>query len=175
MIRELITGSALAMFLVAPAAIADQQKNTENFVVVQSENQWLASDFTGRSVHSNSGQELGDINDLVFNESGQVVAAVLGVGGVLGIGEKNVAVPFDSIDQKPGKDGKVLLVVNLSKSDLEKAPKYKSRSGGQAMMKQVQNKASDIGEKAKEMGKDAMESTKEIGEEDMTKDNKTTQ
>ena len=35
---------------------------------------------------------------MIINEKGNVVAAVIGVGGFLGIGEKNVAVPFDALE-----------------------------------------------------------------------------
>ena len=41
---------------------------------------------------------LGDINNVILNEKGDVVAVTIGVGGFLGIGEKNVGVPFEALE-----------------------------------------------------------------------------
>jgi sporulation protein YlmC with PRC-barrel domain len=60
--------------------------------------QWRASDLEGLSVYSsNNGDKIGDISELIFDNSGKVQAVVIGVGGYLGIGERDVAVPFDQI------------------------------------------------------------------------------
>jgi sporulation protein YlmC with PRC-barrel domain len=60
--------------------------------------QWQASNLEGLDVYSsNNGDKIGDISDLIFNDSGKVQAVVIGVGGYLGIGERDVAVPFDQI------------------------------------------------------------------------------
>jgi sporulation protein YlmC with PRC-barrel domain len=60
--------------------------------------QWRASDLEGLSVYSsNNGDKIGDISDLIFDNSGKVQAVVIGVGGYLGVGEHGVAVPFDQI------------------------------------------------------------------------------
>ena len=54
----------------------------------------------GRTVENANGDNLGEINNVIINEKGDVVAVVIGVGGFLGIGEKNVGVPFDELDFK---------------------------------------------------------------------------
>ena len=60
--------------------------------------QWQASNLEGLDVYSsNNGDKIGDISDLIFNDSGKLQAVVIGVGGYLGIGERDVAVPFDQI------------------------------------------------------------------------------
>jgi sporulation protein YlmC with PRC-barrel domain len=60
--------------------------------------QWRASDLEGLGVYSsNNGDKIGDISELIFDNSGKVQAVVIGVGGYLGIGERDVAVPFDQI------------------------------------------------------------------------------
>ena len=51
----------------------------------------------GKEIYTADNQSIGDINDLLVAKDGGVVAAVVGVGGFLGIGEKNVAIPFDKI------------------------------------------------------------------------------
>ena len=49
-------------------------------------------------VISANNESIGDINDVIVDRNGQAIAAVVGVGGFLGIGEKDVAVPFKSLE-----------------------------------------------------------------------------
>ncbi len=46
----------------------------------------------------NDTDKIGDINEVLFDRSGNVQAVVVGVGGFLGIGEKDVAIPFNMIE-----------------------------------------------------------------------------
>jgi sporulation protein YlmC with PRC-barrel domain len=60
--------------------------------------QWRVSDLEGLDVYSsNNGDKIGDIGELIFDSSGKVQAVVIGVGGYLGLGERDIAVPFDQI------------------------------------------------------------------------------
>ncbi|GEO14665.1 hypothetical protein MAE02_23610 [Microvirga aerophila] len=61
-------------------------------------NQMMASDLIGTRVVSANNESIGDINDVIVDRNGQAVAAVVGVGGFLGIGEKDVAIPFNSLE-----------------------------------------------------------------------------
>ena len=47
-------------------------------------------------------ENIGEINDVLINRNGQVVAVIIGVGGFLGIGEKDVAVPMSMLLFQPG-------------------------------------------------------------------------
>jgi sporulation protein YlmC with PRC-barrel domain len=60
--------------------------------------QMLASELIGTKVISANNESIGDINDVIVDRNGQAVAAIVGVGGFLGIGEKDVAVPFKSLE-----------------------------------------------------------------------------
>jgi sporulation protein YlmC with PRC-barrel domain len=65
--------------------------------------------------------DVGKINDLLIDrEHGTVTAAVLSVGGVLGVGDKLVAIPIGQIKI----DGEARFVITQSKQDLEKAPAF---------------------------------------------------
>jgi sporulation protein YlmC with PRC-barrel domain len=60
--------------------------------------QWRASDLEGLDVYSsNNGDKIGNIDTLIFDSSGSVQAVVIGVGGYLGLGERDIAVPFGQI------------------------------------------------------------------------------
>ena len=113
-----IGGTALAQTAVAPAA--------SNYVTTQSSSQSLASGLVNKNVYDAKEEKIGEINDLVLDRSnGMVSAAVIGVGGFLGIGEKNVAVPFQNIKVSM-KDSKEWLTLNASKDELKAAPEFKA-------------------------------------------------
>jgi len=82
-----------------------------------------ASDFIGKRVYSKAGDDIGEVNDLFVTDKGNVQAVVLGVGGFLGIGEKDVAVSMGAIEMV--QDGNaVRLVVDTTKDQLQAAPAY---------------------------------------------------
>jgi sporulation protein YlmC with PRC-barrel domain len=58
---------------------------------------WRASKVVGVSVYNDNNESLGSINDLLMDNSGNIKAVVIGVGGFLGVGEHLVAIPFDKI------------------------------------------------------------------------------
>jgi sporulation protein YlmC with PRC-barrel domain len=60
--------------------------------------QMMASKLIGTTVVSANNESIGDVNDVILDRNGQVMAVVVGVGGFLGIGEKDVAVPFASLE-----------------------------------------------------------------------------
>ncbi len=66
--------------------------NGANTAGVPSGTQFLASQFIGKTVYSSANENVGDINDLVMNKDLDTVVAIIGVGGFLGIGEKDVAI-----------------------------------------------------------------------------------
>jgi len=68
------------------------------FMTQMQQGQLMASDLIGTRVVSANNESIGDINDVILDRNGQVMAAVVGVGGFLGIGEKDVAVPFDALE-----------------------------------------------------------------------------
>jgi sporulation protein YlmC with PRC-barrel domain len=71
---------------------------SSQFMTKMETNQIMASDLIGTRVVSANNESIGDINDVILDRNGQVMAAVVGVGGFLGIGEKDVAVPFKSLE-----------------------------------------------------------------------------
>ncbi|MGA7804197.1 MAG: PRC-barrel domain-containing protein [Bradyrhizobium sp.] len=58
---------------------------------------WRTSKVVGLSVYDNANENVASINDLLIDKSGNVKAAVLSVGGVLGVGARLVALPFDQV------------------------------------------------------------------------------
>jgi sporulation protein YlmC with PRC-barrel domain len=81
------------------------------------------SDYYNQSVYDPQDNKIGDIKDLLVDKDGKIGAAIVGVGGFLGAGEKNVAVPFNSL-KLTDKNGKRYLVMNTTKEALKSAPGY---------------------------------------------------
>ena len=73
-----------------------------------------------------AGETIGDINDLLFDKNGRVSTVVVGVGGFLGIGERNVAFPFSALSITADKDGKRLITAPYSKEVLQAAPEFRA-------------------------------------------------
>lgn len=81
-----------------------------------------ASTVKSTAVYNSGGDRIGHVEDVVLDKlSNNVMFAVLGFGGFLGIGEKFHPLPWSLLDYDKDKKG---YVVNLSKEVLEKAPVY---------------------------------------------------
>ncbi len=83
-----------------------QMKTASNidYVTRQEPSEWSAQALIGRDVVNKAGEDLGEINNVIINESGEVVAITIGVGGFLGLGEKDVGVPFDALSFETTKE-----------------------------------------------------------------------
>lgn len=140
MFKHLMATTALVGVLAAPALAQDdpatgtllndneyQSTRTEAGYFEADVNQMLASNLIGSWVYSSAAEDaetVGDVNDIILSPNGGVEAVIIGVGGFLGIGEKDVAVGFDRLEWQQGEDGERWLVAKLSKEELEAAPEF---------------------------------------------------
>jgi hypothetical protein len=74
----------------------------ETFVTVPETGAWRVSDLEGKPVYGAEGDNIGDIKDVLVSRDGRVTAVLIGVGGFLGIGEKDVAVSMTALEFGPG-------------------------------------------------------------------------
>ena len=81
-------------------------------------------DWYKQSVYDPSNNKIGEIKDVLLTPEGKVSALVVGVGGFLGMGEKDVAVAFGAVKHTT-KDGKVSLTLDTTKEALKAAPGLK--------------------------------------------------
>ena len=99
----------------------------EGQIILQDKATFLASAIIGGSVYSPSDESVGDVNDLVIKPTGEIEAVVVGVGGFIGIGEKDVAIALNRFTMEPTEDlGSTKLVLNATKEELQAAPAFKS-------------------------------------------------
>ena len=116
----------------------------------------LASLFLGDSVTNAAGETIGHVADLLFDRKGQITTIVLGVGGFLSIGEKYVAVPFESVTITSAAGSGRTLTSSLSKAALASAPAF------QPIEKSTFTRAK---EKAVEFGNKAIDKAGELKDE----------
>jgi hypothetical protein len=78
----------------------------------------------GTTVRNNQNENVGEVEDLIMEKSGDVKAAIISVGGFLGIGERWVAVNFESLTLQPdGSNWRVML--NATRDQMKSAPEFK--------------------------------------------------
>jgi hypothetical protein len=76
----------------APSGMSGQ------FITQQTPGQWRASKLVGVDAHGTDNAKIGDVREVLVNRDGATEAVVIGVGGFLGLGEKDVAVPFQALE-----------------------------------------------------------------------------
>lgn len=82
------------------------------------------TDWYKQNVYDPKEQKIGKIMDVLVGPSGQIEAAIVGVGGFLGAGEKDVAVSFNAI-KATKKNDKTYLTLDTTKDALKNAPGFK--------------------------------------------------
>jgi len=124
----------------APAATSAPAAGDAKFINAQTGDQWLSSNFIGVDVMGPNDEKIGDVADILFDRNGNVVGYVVGVGGFLGIGAKNVALAPSSFQVVPASDASattgsasaarsddVKLKLNMTKDQLNQAAAFESK------------------------------------------------
>lgn len=85
---------------------------------------WYASmqsdEIIGQNLYGPNGEEIGEIENVVINQQGKQASALIGVGGFLGIGEREVAIPLDEISR--GDNNR--LTTSMTKDAIGNLPEY---------------------------------------------------
>jgi cytoskeletal protein RodZ len=110
----------------APSAAMPSDTGSAILMDQQVDGQRLGTKLMGAAVYSTTGDHIGDINDLIVGSDGMVRGYLVGVGGFLGIGEKNVAISYGAVSSSVDDSGNPRLVVNLTKDQLTDAPAFNS-------------------------------------------------
>jgi len=97
----MLAGPAFAQSTTQPASPPPPAANTSagsmHFITDMKAGDWRASKLKGVNVYNSNNEKIGDINEILIDKSGNIEAAVVGVGGFLGMGEHDVAVPFNQL------------------------------------------------------------------------------
>lgn len=137
---------------ILPDKSAKNLEQNAQFLNEQKADDILASTIIGKPAVNSQDESIGDVNDLVTDRSGKILAALIGVGGFLGIGEKDVGVPFKALEFRTeaemqrsedgtaketderrtdardarfdAEHGDIVIVLATTKEDLEAAPDF---------------------------------------------------
>lgn len=132
MIRNLLATTAIATLLIGGAAAQtpppmDAPAPTSDTPMIVHAEGHLASNLIGESAYNGTGadaENIGQVVDLVISDDGNVEAIVVGVGGFLGIGQKEVALEYDLVEWAEQPEGERRLVVPASREALESLPDF---------------------------------------------------
>ncbi len=69
----------------------------KSWITEEATGQWRASNMIGLNVYNDDNEKIGGIADFIVDRTGKLEAVVVGAGGFLGIGERDVAVPYEEI------------------------------------------------------------------------------
>ena len=105
MLAKYVTAGIAGSLLLASAAFAAENNATTtasppalaSASSTSFQGDWRASKVVGLNVYNEKNENVGSINDLLMDKSGGIKAAVISVGGFLGMGARLVAVPFDKV------------------------------------------------------------------------------
>ena len=132
MIKPAILGTLMVPAFMFAAGSVNAEENTTTmeatYLTQMPEGTFHTDALTGNQVKSSveDDEDIGTITDLVIGEDGQIQAVVVGVGGFLGMGEKNVAIEWDSLELTKSEDGDdYVITVNASEDALQSAEEYK--------------------------------------------------
>jgi sporulation protein YlmC with PRC-barrel domain len=98
------------------------------------------TDWYKQDVYDPNDAKIGQIMDVLVDKSGRVSTLIVGVGGFLGAGEKDVAVPFQDVSAT-SKNNKMYLVMNTTKDSLKSAPGFKYDSSTTTWVPERNNNA----------------------------------
>ena len=141
---KMSTAAAIAsLMLFASPALAQTPTNPSPLAVnptpaaqpqwySQQGNEMRASKLIGTAVRNDANESIGSINEVVLGKDGKVAAVVIGVGGFLGMGEREVAVSFDSLHIAQDANNRTVVSLSATKDSLKAAPEWKwagDRSG----------------------------------------------
>ena len=84
----------------AGSAASSSSAASGQFMTHMQPDQWRASKLVGVNIYGQNNEKIGDVNEVLIDRKGNADAVVIGVGGFLGMGEKDVAIPFSAIQWK---------------------------------------------------------------------------
>jgi sporulation protein YlmC with PRC-barrel domain len=119
-------GVAAALALVAPSvylqAAASKTLSVSQQEMSLAEKGWSGKkDIMGKAVYNDNNDKIGDVNDVIFSRTNSASFVVIGVGGFLGMGEHDVAVPLSRIKH----DNDKLILAGATKEALKSMPEFK--------------------------------------------------
>jgi sporulation protein YlmC with PRC-barrel domain len=115
-------GLAAALSLGAGSAYAQSHKlNISQDQMRLAEKGWsVKKNIMGKAVYNDNNDKIGEVDDLIFSRNGSATFAIIGVGGFLGVGKHDVAVPVSDLKHENDK----LVLHDATKDALKAMPEF---------------------------------------------------
>ncbi|MBJ3763923.1 PRC-barrel domain-containing protein [Maribius pontilimi] len=181
----MLTTTAIILSLSSAGAMAAEHAMDGAFsdYQVEAQTDLFASDLLGARIYATETEvgdtieagaqqewdDLGEINDMILSPDGMVQVVILGIGGFLGLGERDVAVDMNQIKiVRGGADATdYFLVINASQEAIENAPEF-TRAGEGAMAEDAAAETGEAMNEAEATAETAAEETEQAAEEAAT-------
>jgi sporulation protein YlmC with PRC-barrel domain len=126
--KKFATAVALAALLAVPAIAQEPPKKVPAPTTVDRttnySGQISASELLNENVVNAANEKVGDINDILIDSNGKVAGVIVGVGGFLGMGEKDVSLTFDQLTFASDANDPLVVKTDATKESLQAAPEY---------------------------------------------------
>lgn len=110
----------------APGTPGSTVTTVDKTAKMHNSDRYRASALIGSSVLNSANESIGDINDLIVAKDGKIDRVIVGVGGFLGIGEKNVALPFDELSFARDNNNASVVMSKVTKETLQAMPEWRA-------------------------------------------------
>ena len=114
---------AAPLFVSVQTTLAADARDTKAPAWKQDAGVHDTKDIIGTRIKNVDGKDLGEIDQLLIDRNGKVTHAVIGIGGLAGVGEKKVVVPWSDLKFAPVAEGKKN-AITMDGARLENAPRY---------------------------------------------------
>jgi pentapeptide MXKDX repeat protein len=106
---------------------SETMKSADAATTVDTGKQWRASKLIGHVVYTAKNENIGEINDLIVSADGKITHVILGVGGFLGLGERNVAVGMNDLKFTWDNDKDLKISGDFTKESLKAIPAWTAK------------------------------------------------
>jgi hypothetical protein len=111
---------------ILPDQSAAAASDSSPFLKKQGSSDWLVGNLIGETVVNANNESLGEITDLVTDQNGKIVAVLIGSGGFLGIGQKDLAIRFEDVKLTRDENNNIKVMVNIDQQTAASAPDYET-------------------------------------------------
>lgn len=150
---------ALASVLALGAPMSGASAQGVSFLKGQTQGELATYRLAGTRVFNAKTEVIGTISDIILGADGRATTVVINVGGFAGVGSKQVGVPYAALKVGPVVEGSRVLLLDVTKEQLQAAPTYIATDPGR--LERGKQKASEwlkvAREKAAELSKQAGE------------------
>src|SRR6185437_4181388 len=118
----------------SPDHSATAAQETSPFLVKQDASELLAANLIGQTVMTVNNESIGEVTDLITDKDGKILAVLIGAGGFLGIGQKDLAIRFQDIKVTRDENNDLTVTANVTKGMVAQAPDYQTLDEQQIIM-----------------------------------------